>query len=119
MKARVIESALLATALIFPVVAQAQDVAGTLSDGVAENDIQVLKENTKEIEHVVEENAALAEGAEKSAEAEKTSRGAGARDARRGGLVCPEARGAQAPLPSLRGVDLGALHESQPSLPAH
>ena len=73
MKARVIESALLATALIFPVVAQAQDVAGTLSDGVAENDIQVLKENTKEIEHVVEENAALAEGAEKSAEAEKTA----------------------------------------------
>ena len=73
MKARVIESALLATALIFPVVAQAQDVAGTLSDGVAENDIQVLKENTKEIEHVVEENAALAEGAEESAEAEKTA----------------------------------------------
>ena len=73
MKARVIESALLATALIFPVVAHAQDVAGTLSDGVAENDIQVLKENTKEIEHVVEENAALAEGAEKSAEAEKTA----------------------------------------------
>ena len=73
MKARVIESALLATALIFPVVAQAEDVAGTLSDGVAENDIQVLKENTKEIEHVVEENAALAEGAEKSAEAEKTA----------------------------------------------
>ena len=73
MEARVIESALLATALIFPVVAQAQDVAGTLSDGVAENDIQVLKENTKEIEHVVEENAALAEGAEKSAEAEKTA----------------------------------------------
>ena len=73
MKARVIESALLATALIFPVVAQAQDVAGSLSDGVAENDIEVLKENTKEIEHVVEENAALAEGAEKSAEAEKTA----------------------------------------------
>ena len=73
MKARVIESALLATALIFPVVAQAQDVAGTLSDGVAENDIQVLKENSKEIEHVAEENAALAEGAEKSAEAEKTA----------------------------------------------
>ncbi len=73
MKARVIESALLATALIFPVVAQAQDVAGSLSDGVAENDIQVLKENTKEIEHVAEENAALAEGAEKSAEAEKTA----------------------------------------------
>lgn len=73
MKARVIESALLATALIFPVVAQAQDVSGTLSDGVAENDIQVLKENTKEIEHVAEENAALAEGAEKSAKAEKTA----------------------------------------------
>lgn len=73
MKARVIESALLATALIFPVVAQAQDVAGSLSDGVAENDIQVLKENTIEIEHVVEENATLSEGAEKSAEAEKTA----------------------------------------------
>ena len=73
MKARVIESALLATALIFPVVAQAQDVAGSLSDGVAENDIQILKENTKEIEHVVEENATLSEGAAKSAEAEKTA----------------------------------------------
>ena len=73
MKARVIESALLATALIFPVVAQAQDVSGSLSDGVAENDIQILKENTKEIELVVEENATLSEGAEKSAEAEKTA----------------------------------------------
>lgn len=62
MKARVIESALLATALMIPGVSQAQEVAAGVNNGVLENEVQVLEENTKEVVSAIEDAEGSSEG---------------------------------------------------------